>query len=312
MRVYHDLNNFDIPSTAITVGTFDGVHFGHRHILNSLISKAKELNLTPVIFTFFPHPKTFFQKAENPVLLLNTITEKVNLFKEIGIENVVVYPFDKEFSQINFDTFVNDFLIERMNMKAMIIGHDNHFGKNRSGNFDTIQELSKKLNFEILKVSELTNEHQKINSTTIKELLLKGELKLANKLLGYNYILSGKVVDGLKIGTKIGFPTANIELKETSKLVPANGVYAVKVYVQENIFNGILNIGNNPTFEEKQNQKTIEVHIFDFSEDIYNQEIEIELTDYLRSEMKFRNKEELIAQIEKDIFQTKSILSKKF
>ena len=301
MRVYHDLNNFDIESTVITVGTFDGVHFGHRQILNSLISKAREINATPVVFTFSPHPKTFFQKLENPVLLLNSITEKVNIFKEIGIENVVVYAFDKDFSQTTFPVFITDFLIERMNMKALIIGHDNHFGKNRTGNFETIKELSEKFNFEVFKVPELKDELQKINSTTIKELLLKGDLKLANKLLAYNYKLSGKVIEGLKIGSKIGFPTANIELHEKNKLVPANGVYAVKIKIENSFFDGILNIGNNPTFIEKLNAKTIEVHIFNFNENIYNQEIELELIDYLRPEIKFKNKDELIAQIENDI-----------
>jgi len=302
-----NIEDFKVKNPVVTIGTFDGVHLGHKQIINRLLQKAKEINGTPLIITFWPHPRIVLQQNEKPIFLLNTLDEKTQLFNNLGIDKVLVCPFTKEFSVLSPLDFVKKYLVEMIGLRSIIFGYDHHFGKNREGNFDNLQNYAKEWNFEIEKVEEYREGLTNISSTTIRRMLSEGELENANTLLGYNYFMTGIVTDGLRIGRKIGFPTANI-IVDKNKLVPKQGVYAVKVYINNKSYNGVLNIGHKPTITENKLNTTIEVHIFDFDENIYKKSIQVEFIKYIRTEKKFDSIAELISQIENDIAICKSII----
>ncbi|HBF89328.1 MAG TPA: riboflavin biosynthesis protein RibF [Bacteroidales bacterium] len=307
MNFCRNIEDFKVKNPVVTIGTFDGVHLGHKQIINRLLQKAKEINGTPLIITFWPHPRIVLQQNEKPIFLLNTLDEKTQLFNNLGIDKVLVCPFTKEFSVLSPLDFVKKYLVEMIGLRSIIFGYDHHFGKNREGNFDNLQNYAKEWNFEIEKVEEYREGLTNISSTTIRRMLSEGELENANTLLGYNYFMTGIVTDGLRIGRKIGFPTANI-IVDKNKLVPKQGVYAVKVYINNKSYNGVLNIGHKPTITENKLNTTIEVHIFDFDENIYKKSIQVEFIKYIRTEKKFDSIAELISQIENDIAICKSII----
>ena len=299
MKVYHSIDQF--PSnvnTVITIGTFDGLHKGHQYILKRLNEIAEKQAAESVLLTFFPHPRHVLFPEDQSLKLLNTIDEKIKELEKLGVQHFIIHEFTKEFSRLKSINFIRDTLVNKLNMKYMVVGYDHHFGRNREGSFDELNELSQLYYFELEEIPAQEAEDVTVSSTKIRNALLKGKVQKANALLGYNYILSGQVIHSKQLGRKIGFPTANIQIKNDRKLIPADGVYAVKVNVDNNKYYGMLNIGIKPTTENNNHQ--IEVHIFDFSEQIYGQEIYVELVKRIRDEKKFNDLNALQHQLKKD------------
>jgi len=284
--------------TIVTIGTFDGVHQGHKKIIEKLNSSKKDCNCETLLLTFFPHPRMVLQ-SDLEIKLLNTIDEKVKLLEEAGLDNVIIHPFDHDFSRLTAEKFIKSVLVNQFNVKKIIVGYDHRFGRNRTAAYDDLVSFGKLFNFEVEQISVQEIDAVSISSTKIRNALLKdGNVSLANEYLGYNYFITGKVIKGKKIGRTIGFPTANIYIKEEYKLIPKNGVYVVTSKINNQQFNGMMNIGYNPTFNGEL--KSIEVHFFNFNQDIYNQEIQVEILERIRDEQKFDTIEDLKAQLEKD------------
>jgi len=283
--------------TIVTIGTFDGIHIGHQKILKNLIRTANNEGKKSVLLTFFPHPRMVLQK-ENKILLLNTIKEKSSLLEKMGLDYLIIHPFSREFSRLTALDFVRDILVNKLNTSRLIIGYDHHFGKNREGNIHQLKEYSLLYDFKVEEIPAQDIDDVSVSSTKIRTALKDGNLKTANNYLGYHYMLNGSVVSGKKLGGTIGFPTANLEIKEPYKLVPKTGVYIIKTYINTILYTGIMNIGFNPTVLGKH--QTIEAHLFDFNEDLYGKEITIEFIYFLREEHKFESVEELVVQVNID------------
>jgi riboflavin kinase/FMN adenylyltransferase len=283
--------------TIVTIGTFDGIHIGHQKILKNLIRTANNEGKKSVLLTFFPHPRMVLQK-ENKILLLNTIKEKSSLLEKMGLDYLIIHPFSREFSRLTALDFVRDILVNKLNTSRLIIGYDHHFGKNREGNIHQLKEYSLLYDFKVEEIPAQDIDDVSVSSTKIRTALKDGNLKTANNYLGYHYMLNGSVVSGKKLGGTIGFPTANLEIKEPYKLVPKTGVYIIKTYINTILYTGMMNIGFNPTVLGKH--QTIEAHLFDFNEDLYGKEITIEFIYFLREEHKFESVEELVVQLNID------------
>jgi len=283
--------------TIVTIGTFDGIHIGHQKILKDLIKTAKKEGKKSVLLTFFPHPRMVLQK-DNKILLLNTIEEKSGLLEKMGLDYLIIHPFSKEFSRLTALDFVRDILVNKLNTSRLIIGYDHHFGKNREGNIHQLKEYSLLYDFKVEEIPAQDIDDVSVSSTKIRTALKEGNLKTANNYLGYHYMLNGTVVSGKKLGGTIGFPTANLEIKEPYKLIPKTGVYIIKTHINTDLYTGIMNIGFNPTVLGKH--QTIEAHLFDFNEDLYGKEIMIEFIYFLREEHKFKSIEELVVQLNID------------
>ena len=298
MKIIHSIAEFHCPEkTIVTIGTFDGVHMGHQKILRNLIKTAKERGKKSVLLTFFPHPRMVLQK-EMDIHLLNTIEEKSILLDQMGLDYLIIHPFNKDFSRLTAIDFVREFLVNKLNTHQLIIGYDHHFGKNREGNIDQLREYSLLYDFLVEEIPSQDIDEVSVSSTKIRNALLSGNLITANRFLGYNYKLSGKVIRGESFGSKIGFPTANLEIKESYKLIPKTGVYVIKTLIDHTVFYGMMNIGFRPTFDGKN--KTIEVHLFNFEKDIYGEIISIEFLCFLRNEKKFNTIETLSKQLSLD------------
>ncbi|MGB0881517.1 MAG: bifunctional riboflavin kinase/FAD synthetase [Vicingaceae bacterium] len=309
MKVYNSIEAFkNSNKTAVTTGTFDGVHTGHKVIIDQLKRAAKKINGESVILTFFPHPRMVLYPDDTDLRLLNTINERINMLEKSGIDHLIVHPFSKEFSRLSSTEFVRDILVNQLNVGKLVIGYDHHFGRNREGSFKHLEELAPLYDFEVEEISAQEIQQVNISSTKVRNSLSNGEILAANQFLGYNYFIKGTVVDGEKTGRKIGYPTANIKINEWYKLIPTNGVYAVKVKIDNTIFNGMLNIGSRPTLNNN-NKETIEVNIFNFDKDIYGQEITIEFFERIRDEQKFENISELKEQLKIDKKQIIQIFS---
>jgi riboflavin kinase/FMN adenylyltransferase len=250
-----------------------------------------------VVLTFFPHPRMVLQQ-DAAIKLLNTIDEKATLLEKFGIDNLIIHPFDAIFSNLSAEEFVKEILVDKLNIHKIIIGHDHRFGKNRTANISDLIYFGKKYNFEVEQIGAKEIDEIAISSTKIRKALLEGNIKLANEYLGYSYFISGIVVEGKKIGRTIGFPTANIEIAESYKLLPKNGVYIVSGEIKNVLYFGMMNIGNNPTLGE--NEQSIEVHFFNLDENIYNENLQISFLENIREEHKFNSITELKAQLEKD------------
>lgn len=297
--INQDTDRFSFETgTCITVGTFDGIHRGHNAILSFLRNIAANKHLKSLIFTFDKHPRYVLKKDENLLKLLNTFEEKALILKEKGIDYLYIQEFNKAFYSMEASEFIKQILVGKLNMKALVVGHDHSFGKDRAGNITLLKEMSEKYGFSVHQLSAVSNSGFAISSTKIRSLLLDGDLALANEMLGYKYSLTGTVVPGRGIGKDLGFPTANIKVNHPDKLLPAPGVYIIKVHIDAEVFQGILNIGTRPTFEGKDQH--IEAHIFDFDGDLYTKEVKIEFLLRIRDEMKFDGLDALIEQIEKD------------
>lgn len=298
MEIIHAVSSFHSSNrTIVTIGTFDGVHVGHQKILERLVSDAKKENKKSVLLTFFPHPRMVLQKDVH-IELINTIHEKATLLKEIGLDYLIIHPFSKEFSRLTALDFVRDILVNQLKTSKLVIGYDHHFGKNREGNINQLREYSPLYNFEIEEISAQDIDNVSISSTKIRRALHEGNLKTANRFLGYHFMINGTVVNGKQLGGKIGFPTANINVKEPYKLIPKTGVYVIQSTIENEIVFGMMNIGFRPTVDGKH--QTIEVHFFDFNQDLYHKELTIELLYFLRDEQKFNSVEDLIEQLKKD------------
>jgi riboflavin kinase/FMN adenylyltransferase len=298
LEIIHTVAAFKSSSkTIVTIGTFDGVHLGHQKILERLVSDAKKQGKKSVLLTFFPHPRMVLQKDMH-IELINTIAEKSTLLENIGLDYLIIHPFSKEFSRLTALDFVRDILVNQLKTDKLVIGYDHHFGKNREGNIDQLREYSPLYNFDIEEISAQDIDNVSISSTKIRRALHEGNLKTANRFLGYHFTINGRVVNGKQLGGKIGFPTANIHVKETYKLIPKTGVYVVKSLIDGRVIHGMMNIGYRPTVDGKH--QTIEVHFFDFNQDLYDRELTIELLYFLREEQKFDSIEALIEQLKKD------------
>lgn len=298
MKIHQSLNEFK-PSkkTIVTLGTFDGVHLGHVAILNKICNIAKQENLESVLLTFFPHPRLVVNN-DSEIKLLNTMSEKAILLEQKGIQNFIIHPFDKLFSELSPREFVEQVLIKQLNIQKIIIGYDHKFGKNRAADFNDLIAFGKEFGFEVEEISAKQVNEVSVSSTKIRASLLEGNISLANAYLGYSYMLSGIVVKGNQLGRTIGFPTANIEIPENYKLIPKNGVYIVTAIVNKKTIFGMMNIGVKPTLGE--NLLSIEVHLLQFSEDIYGQKIQVNVIERLREEQKFESFEALKSQLEID------------
>ena len=299
MNIYTDINSLpQFANAVITTGSFDGVHSGHVQIIEQLIKEAKAVNGTPVIITFYPHPKQIVQIPGKPLSVLNTPAEKYDLLQSKGIENIVVVPFDKAFSELTADEYIRKFIMEKFHPAAVVVGYDHRFGNNREGNFELLETAGAENNFDVHEIPEHVVQHATISSTGIRKALLAGDIEKAESFLGYPYFFSGLVIEGNKLGRTIGYPTANLQIKDEHKLIPANGVYAVDVRLGDRQLKGMMNIGVRPTVGGTH--RLIEVNIFDFDEDIYGQMLKVTLKKHLRNEIKFAGLEELKAQLGKD------------
>ena len=279
------------------MGTFDGVHIGHKKILNKLTQNTENENYESLVLTFFPHPRMVLQEHSD-LKLLNTITEKIDLLEKIGIENLVIHPFDETFSRLTAEEFVSTILVDRFHIHKIIIGHDHRFGRNRTADIDDLIAFGKEYNFEVEQISVQEINAISVSSTKIRKALLEGDMALANEYLGYDYSLTGKIIQGKQLGRTIGFPTANLKIEENYKLIPQNGVYIVQSSINQKTVFGMMNIGFNPTVDG-QNQ-SIEIHYFDFDADLYNQDISVSILQRIRSEQKFESVDILKGQLEKD------------
>ena len=296
MKVFSSIPKFSSENkTIITIGTFDGVHLGHKVILNRLNKISKKTKHKSVLLTFFPHPRHVLQKDDQEMKLINTLNEKQYLLEKVGLDNLVMHEFTKEFSRIRSINFVRDILVEKLNVHTLVIGYDHHFGRNREGSIAELKVLSELYDFNIEMISPQLFQDVTVSSTKIRQLLEKGEIEKANHYLGYDFFINGEVVKGNGIGKTIGFPTANILIKNKWKLLPSDGVYAVKVNINDRCFKGMMNIGQKPTVDGKG--KSLEVHIFDFSNDIYGKAIKVKVIKRIRDEKKFKDLQGLKKQL---------------
>lgn len=298
MKTIIDISNFTPEEkTFVTIGTFDGVHFGHQKILEKLITETKKAGKKSVLLTFFPHPRMVLQKDAS-IELINTISEREKLLQKTGLDYLIIHPFSREFSRTTALEFVRDILVNKFNISKLIIGYDHHFGKNREGNIQQLTEYSHLYDFTVEEIPAQDIDDVSVSSTKIRRALHDGNLKTANNYLGYHFMLNGIVVNGKKLGGKIGYPTANINIEEDYKLIPKTGVYVVKSTIEKNTVFGMMNIGNRPTVDG--NYQTIEVHFFDFNQDLYGKKLTIELLYFLRNEEKFASIDALIHQLKED------------
>lgn len=295
MKIYHSIKKFNVKNPILTVGTFDGVHLGHKKIINTLVENAKKLNGEAVVFTLYPHPRKVLFPDTNDLFFLNTINDKAKLLENAGVKHLIIYPFTKDFATLSACAFIEKILFRQLKIKQLIVGYDHRIGKDMQGNLLQLQKCSKQYDIEVIKVDALIKKEVTISSTKIRNELVAGNIELANLYLSYEYNISGKIVSGNRIGRKLGFPTANIKV-DTDKLIPAKGVYAVKVIINDVEYKGMLNIGIRPTVDTS-NQNVIEVHIFNFEQNIYDKIIEIKFVKFIRNEMKFSNIENLKKQL---------------
>lgn len=298
LKLFESINEFQsTKKTILTLGTFDGVHIGHKKILERLTQNTENGKYESLVLTFFPHPRMVLQE-KSEIKLLNTISEKSKLLEKSGIENLVIHPFNESFSRLTAEEFVHSILVDQFHIQKIIIGHDHRFGRNRTANIDNLIAFGAEYGFEVEQISAQEIQDVSVSSTKIRKALQDGNMTLANEYLGYAYFLTGEVIKGKQLGRTIGFPTANIRIEEDYKLIPKNGVYVVKALIGQKEVSGMMNIGFNPTVNGQK--QTIEVNLFDFDSDIYGQKIEISLLQYLREEQKFGSVDLLKEQLNQD------------
>jgi riboflavin kinase/FMN adenylyltransferase len=295
---------------VITIGTFDGVHLGHRQILSQLKTEAERIKGETVIITFHPHPRKIINSSKPPIHLINTINEKIELLEALEIDHLVVIPFDERFSQISAQDYVEEFLVRKFNPHTIIIGYDHHFGKNRTGNYLLLEEYSEKRGFKLIEISPHVIAENAVSSTRIRNALTEGDIDSANSLLSYDYFFEGKVIKGNKLGRTLGYPTANLKIEDEEKLIPANGIYIVEAELLSTKLEvrnknslipklkGMMSIGIRPTLTD--GKFMIEVNLFDFDQDIYGRILRVYIKKYLRPELKFDNLDELKNQLALD------------
>ena len=309
MQIHKGLNHLPAFKNAVlTIGTYDGVHFGHQQIIKRLHEIAKEIQGESILLTFDPHPRLVLNPDDDKLKLISTIDEKEELLAPFGLDHLVIAEFSKEFSSMDASDYVERILVNNFQPKKIVIGFDHHFGKNRSGNIDLLRELSLKYNFEVEEISAQTIESISVSSTKVRNSLLSGDIKSANQLLAHPFTIKGKVIHGDKIGRVLGFPTANIEVSNPHKLIPASGVYAVKIKIDNHFYKGALSIGYRETVFDNS-KLTIEVFILDFEGDLYNKDLDMIFVDHLRPQIKYENWDLLKEQIEKDVVNVRNAVT---
>lgn len=299
MKTYYSFDDFKkVENAVVTIGTFDGVHIGHRKIIFRINEIARQINGESVLLTFFPHPRMVLHPEDNSIKLLNTLNERIELLKQAGIDHLLIIPFTAEFAETSSEDFIRQVLVEKLGTKKLVIGYDHHFGKNREGSFMNLKNSASDYGFEVEEIPEQDINDVAVSSTKIRKSLLLGDLSTAKQYLGYDFELNGTVVRGDQIGRTIGFPTANIFVGEKYKLIPKDGIYAAMANINGKQYAGMLYIGNRPTLNETK--KVIELNIFDFDQDIYDQNIQVLLKEFIRDDQKFENLEALKAQLGND------------
>jgi riboflavin kinase/FMN adenylyltransferase len=303
MKIYRDLTQLpDFNNAVLTIGSFDGVHSGHQHIIEQLTNMAHKIGGETVLLTFYPHPRIelALQRGEKPdVKLLTTLAEKASLLEKYGINHLVVIPFNKAFSELSPDAYIQDFLVNHFHPKCIVIGYDHRFGKGRVGDIDYLRKFESQYNYRLAEISPQEVDDIAVSSTKVRNAVSIGDVTLAQKLMGHPYRLSGKVIYGQQIGRTLGFPTANISVESPYKIIPPYGIYSVMVHHQSQDYKGMLYIGDRPSLDDGM-QMSIEVHIFGFDKDIYHQELQVDFIDYLRADAKFENLAALKMQLEQD------------
>lgn len=305
MQVHRELSHLpDFRNAVITIGTFDGVHTGHRHIVHQLQQAAMAVNGETVIVTFDPHPREVLFPGDKKLRLLTTLAEKIELMTREGIDHLVVVPFTKAFSELSARAYLEDFLIARFKPHTIIIGYDHRFGHNREGGLELLEAEQHQYGFQLIEIPQQVVHDLAVSSTKIRNSLLEGDIKLANELLGYHYFLEGTVIHGDKMGRQLGYPTANLQLPDERKLIPSEGIYAVRV---NETLRGVMSIGTRPTFNGTDLR--LEVHLFDFNSEIYGEKLKVQFVDFIRHSRKFDSIEALIAQMDNDSKKARNLLT---
>lgn len=299
MKVYYNINEVQLPrDTVLTIGTFDGLHSGHKKIIERVVNIAHSNLLSSVVLTFYPHPRMILNPEDTNLKLITSIHERIDLLAQMGIEYLIITPFNRDFSNISARQYIENILVKQLGIKHVVIGYDHRFGKNREGGIDDLREAAQEYEFEVTEIPELEVQESTISSTMIRNALLSGDITLANSLLGYSFFLKGKVIKGDKIGRTIGFPTANLYIEDIYKLIPTDGVYAVSVQLDKETYQGMAYIGNRPTINGMT--RNVEVNIFDFTKEIYGQNLCMKFETFIRSGEKFSSLDALKQQLERD------------
>ncbi len=309
MQIHRGYENIELANPVVTLGIFDGVHLGHKVLLGRLVSCAEKEGGESVVITFHPHPRIVLDKDSSALTFLTTMDEKIVLLEKAQVDHLIIIEFNREFSRIAACDFVKQVLVEKIGTRHLIIGYNHHFGRRGEGDFNTVKRCTESLDFKVERVKGFHAGGDAVSSSSVREALLNGMLEKANEQLGYPYSVSGKVVDGRRIGRSIGFPTANISPGDPHKLIPKNGVYAVEVQLGDNIYKGMLSIGSNPTVNNDSEFRSIEVHIINFNGDIYGKAISVVFRKRLRDELKFDSIKKLADQMELDKQSTIRLLS---
>ena len=299
MKIYHHIDEFiPLTGTVVTIGTFDGVHQGHRQIISNVVSLAKASGGESVILTFFPHPRMILHPEDQSIKLITTIAEKAELLEQQGVDHLIITPFSRDFSNQTPQQYIADILVKQIGTKKIVIGYDHRFGKDRSGGLQDLQQLAPVYGFEVIEIPEQDINDIAVSSTRIRTALLESDIATANECLGYPFFLTGKVIRGDQIGRTIGYPTANIQPDESYKLIPGDGIFAVLADIDGEVFKAMAYIGQRPTINGIT--RNIEVNIFDFDRDIYNQTIRLHFLSYIRGDIKFKSLNELKTQLAQD------------
>jgi riboflavin kinase/FMN adenylyltransferase len=308
MKVYHSIDEFSrIPFAVVTIGTFDGVHAGHQKIISRLAELARKNHGESVVLTFFPHPRMVLQPDDSTLKMITTMDEKIELLRRFGVDHLIIQPFNKEFSRISATEFVRDILVNKIGTRILVIGYDHHFGRNREGSYKNLEELAPVYDFSLEEITEQDVNDVAVSSTKIRNALLQGDIQTANALLGHDFTLAGQVVHGEQVGESLGFPTANINIAEHYKLIPADGIYAVKVSIDNRLHEGMLYIGKRPAFNGST--LSVEVNIFDFNENIYEKKIIVFFKAFIRGDQHFENIGLLKQKMAEDKIKATKILS---
>ncbi|TFF37954.1 bifunctional riboflavin kinase/FAD synthetase [Mucilaginibacter psychrotolerans] len=299
MKIYHHIDEFvPVKNAVVTIGTFDGVHIGHRKIISRLKELAAASGGETVILTFFPHPRMILHPEDENIKLITTIAEKASLMEQLGVDHLIITPFSRDFSNQSAEEYIRDVLVKKIGTKTIVIGYDHRFGKDRKGGLEDLLRLAPEYGFEVLEIPEQDINDVAISSTRIRTALLDGEIDIANECLGYPFFITGKVIRGDQLGRQLGYPTANLMLEEQYKLIPSDGIYAVRVNVEGKDYNGMAYIGHRPTVNGMT--RNIEVNIFDFNQEIYNKQLRMEFLHFVRHDIHFASLDELVVQLGKD------------
>lgn len=308
MKIYHDFNDFvKVPNAIVTIGTFDGVHLGHQAILKGMVNTAKEIGGETVVITFYPHPRQVLNIDSSNLRFITTQEEKIRLLENLGIDNLIIVNFTKEFSRITSDSFIKNYIIDKISPVKFVIGYDHHFGKNRMGDFDLLYDLGMQYRFKVQRIPAQDVQNIAVSSTKIRHSLEQGDVEHANALLGYQFSYKGKVISGERLGREIGYRTANLDVSNEYRLIKSSGVYASYVDYEDKIYKAMTYIGRKPTVND-EDIESIEVHILDFESDLYDKEIKVRFVSKVRDEQKFENIEALRNQIEEDEKKIREIL----